>query len=185
MALKKDELYQELLKDIKKANTRIRALEQDPNVNSYALDIAKKDIKTYLKRKQKKTRFRVNKKMSYNDLQKEKRAVDKFLKSKSSLKSEIKKFTKQQEESFKAVRGWSLNDKEKKHIYKFLNSGVYKKLKSLDIPSDTIINEIKKYNGDFKKMAKDLEKDEKGILSSENQLDAITLFKEYINKQTK
>lgn len=132
----RDKLYAELVKATKRANQRLVRLEQR-HTETPAYKIALNDITTTLGKKSGIPRFSVRKGMTFNEIERELKYTNKFLKSASSttvgMKAVVKKRSKTLSKKFGATR---LNE-----LFTVLSSESFKRLSEL-VPSAMIVQSV-------------------------------------------
>lgn len=132
----RDDLYTELVKSVKKANQRLVRLEQADQL-SHAYKIAVNDIQNMLGKESGKPRFSYRKSMTFNEIQKELKYVNRFNSSTSStisgMKATVKKRSKTLSKKYGATQ---LNS-----LFKILSSESFKKLSEL-VPSAMVVQSV-------------------------------------------
>lgn len=144
MSAKKDELYKELKAATKQANKRMDKLERE-NALTPAYKIAANSIKNDLKRSLTKEqnskiavpRFKASEKMSFNQMQKELKHVNRFNNSASSTITGMKEVVKRRNETLYNKYG----AKHLNSLYKILASDEYKKAAEL-LPSAMVVQAV-------------------------------------------
>lgn len=131
-----DDLYKELKQASKKANQRMVRLEQSGETTP-AYKIAVNDIENMLGKKSGKSRFSARKSMTYNEMQKELKYVNKFNNSVSSTKSGMKSIVKKRSATLHKKYGAT----KLEPLYRILSSESYKKLTEL-LPSSMVVTAV-------------------------------------------
>ena len=140
----------EILKDLKKAKTRIYRIKQ-----SGLYSDAEKLFKEQLFMED--IDIRHPSKLTHNQIQKVGKITTAFLNSKTSTVRGIKKVTRKRGNNLRdgaRQLGISLNDKDMSRLCKVLSSSTYKKLMELAIPSNRVIpllTEVVSFKTDGKK----------------------------------
>lgn len=136
MTAKESDLYAELRAAAKRANQRLVRLEQ-AQVDSPAYKIAVNDIENTLNMKSGKPRFSVSKNMTYNQMQKEMKVVNRFLNSTSSTRRGMTVTIKKRSSTLYKRYGATKLDS----LFRILSSESYKKLAEL-LPSGQVVQAV-------------------------------------------
>lgn len=126
-----------LKKAVKIANDRLYKLERR-GLNTPAYEIAMNDIKNIVGKDAR--RFKANAKMSYNDMQRALKYVNKFINYDTSTVSGLKKVMSRRDKTM--TKKYGVNGAAKLNtLYKVLSSSTYSKLAEL-IPSEMVVSAV-------------------------------------------
>lgn len=133
----KTDLFAELKAATKRANQRMLRLERAGEI-SPAYAVALNDMREILNRPGD-SRFKYNKSMSYNDMQRELRYTNKFLRSVSSTRSGMKQIAKRRAKTLKSRFGVATDNLS--NLYRVLSGGAYKRAAEL-LPSAMVVSTV-------------------------------------------
>ena len=131
-----DDLYAELKAATKRANQRLVRLEQ-AGETSYAYAKAENDIRTVLGKETGKVRFDVRKSMTYGEMEKQLKYVNKFNRSTSSTRAGMKKTIKKRDKTIFKKYG----TKDLSSLYRILSGDSFKKATEL-LPSSMVVQAV-------------------------------------------
>jgi len=136
MSAATDDLYKELKAATKRANQRLVRLEQADEI-SFAYKHAKNDIRNVLGKDTGLPRFEVRKDMSYGELEKRLKYVNKFLNSASSTQKGMKAVIKKRDATLMARYGI----KNVSELHRIFKEEDFDKVKEL-LPSTMVVQSI-------------------------------------------
>lgn len=167
----------ELRSAAKRANQRMVRLERS-GIKSFALKIAQNDIQNVIGRKGKKRFIENTKKMSYADVEKELKYVQKFLNSASSTVTGIKKYVGKRSRTL--VKKYGVNPEKLNDLYKIFNSEDYKKMIE-NIPSKIVLSAITEKVNSGEKVENIIQKFS-GLLANENDMTNSDLLNNFLDE---